>query len=219
MERYKSKVDLIYDVLIQGISEGRYVPGEHLVISQISKQNNVSDIPVREAIRRLESEGYVRVMANQGAIVADFSPQHIVEIFRIKAVLEAYATRVAIDYITKRGYTALRKVNNNMQIAFEAGHTIDCARLNSEFHMMMYDFLPHQEMRNMIADLYKKYSITKSVFNIIPSRAADSYVEHEELLKLMEAKEYDAVEALTREHKLEAADRLLQLMLRQKESS
>ena len=85
MKQYKTKVDLIYDILIKDIESGRYKPGERLVISQISKNNEVSDIPVREAIRRLESEGYVQLNANYGPVVGDFSLDHLNQIFQIKA--------------------------------------------------------------------------------------------------------------------------------------
>ena len=69
MTQYKSKVDIVYEGLMEGIAEGAYQQGDRLVISQISKQWQVSDIPVREAVRRLESEGYVRIVANLGAVV------------------------------------------------------------------------------------------------------------------------------------------------------
>ena len=71
MTQYKSKVDIVYEGLMEGIAEGAYQQGDRLVISQISKQWQVSDIPVREAVRRLESEGYVRIVANQGAVVCE----------------------------------------------------------------------------------------------------------------------------------------------------
>ena len=88
MEKYKSKVDIIYDLLMTDIAKGVYRQDDRLVISQIARQNNVSDIPVREALRRLESEGYVKISANQGATVCAFSIDRLLEIIRIKSVLE-----------------------------------------------------------------------------------------------------------------------------------
>ena len=66
MEKYKSKVDIIYDLLMTDIAKGVYRQDDRLVISQIARQNNVSDIPVREALRRLESEGYVKDQREPG---------------------------------------------------------------------------------------------------------------------------------------------------------
>ena len=121
MEKYKSKVDIIYDLLMTDIAKGVYRQDDRLVISQIARQNNVSDIPVREALRRLESEGYVKISANQGATVCAFSIDRLLEIIRIKSVLEGYATRLSIDYVTPALLKKLRSLNGQMKKAVDAG--------------------------------------------------------------------------------------------------
>ena len=78
---YKTKVDIAYDMLMERITEGVYKPGEKLVITHISKELGISDIPVREAIRRLESESYVKILPNQGAIVYDSTAENLEEMF------------------------------------------------------------------------------------------------------------------------------------------
>ena len=118
MTQYKSKVDIVYEGLMEGIAEGAYQQGDRLVISQISKQWQVSDIPVREAVRRLESEGYVRIVANQGAVVCGFDRETLTSIFQIKGVLEGYATRLSIDYMTPEILARLREMNEQMKEAF-----------------------------------------------------------------------------------------------------
>ena len=95
MRAYKSKVDLVYENLLSGIENGVYEPGKRLVISQLAKDNESSEIPVREAIRRLESEGYVEIQANKGPYVKAFDPEKAITIFQIKGVLEGCASRLA----------------------------------------------------------------------------------------------------------------------------
>src|SRR5690554_5998765 len=119
MAEYKSKVDIIYDVLIDGITNGTYKQGDRLVISKIAKQNSISEIPVREAIRRLESMGYAKIHANQGAVISGFDSRKIVEVFQIKGVLEGYAARLSIDYLSPKDFDELRDKNNQMKEAFE----------------------------------------------------------------------------------------------------
>lgn len=60
MEKYKSKVDIIYDLLMTDIAKGVYRQDDRLVISQIARQNNVSDIPVREACAASRARGMSR---------------------------------------------------------------------------------------------------------------------------------------------------------------
>lgn len=212
MDGYKTKVDLVYEMLIKKISRGDYQDGERLVISQISKENKVSDIPVREAIRRLESEGYVSVIANQGAVIRSFSQERITEVFQIKAVLEGYAARLSIDYLSSDDIDDLRALNDKLRKALQDGAEQDYSKLNMEFHLRMYRDMPYRELYGMIQELWKKYSITKTVFSMTPSRMQQSIDEHEEIIDLIVHKKYDELERLMRTHKMRAGESLIQGM-------
>ena len=201
MEKYKSKVDIIYDLLMTDIAKGVYRQDDRLVISQIARQNNVSDIPVREALRRLESEGYVKISANQGATVCAFSIDRLLEIIRIKSVLEGYATRLSIDYVTPALLKKLRILNGQMKKAVDAGNYPKYSELNVKFHMSIYEATPYTELYNMIQDLWRKWSITRSVFAVDPNRMQESTREHEEIIRLLEERQYDQVEQYVRLHK------------------
>lgn len=204
MIEYRTKVDILYDIIIKKISDGTYSPNERLVISQISKENRVSDIPVREAIRRLESEGYVYINANQGAVVSEFTVERLAEIFQIKAVLEGYAARLSIDYLSESDIDKLRDDNKKLQQALENNKVEEYAKLNMDFHLRMYQSLPQKELYGLICDLWKKHSITKKVFSLSPDSMKDSIREHEEIIELICAKDYDNLEHMLRVHKMRA---------------
>ena len=204
MRQYKSKVDIVYNILIDKIAKGVYKEDNRLVISQIAKQNHVSDIPVREAVRRLESEGYVEINANQSATVRKFSDEFINEIFHIKGVLEGYATRMSVDYLTKLDIKKLRAKNQLMHKAGEEHDYTKFSQLNMQFHLDTYKSTPHHELYSMICDLWKKWRITTLVFSLAPDRMENSFIEHEEILRLIEEKRHDQVELYVREHKFKA---------------
>ena len=65
--KYNSKVDLVYKAILDGVKKGDYLPGDRIVISRVAKENGCSEIPVREALRRLESEKIVELVPNKGA--------------------------------------------------------------------------------------------------------------------------------------------------------
>ncbi len=206
---YKSKVDIVYERIIQGLHDGTYKNGDRLVISRIAAQNEVSDIPTREAIRRLESEGYVTIRANQGAVVNIMEKEDVMEIFQIKSVLEGYAARIAIPYLNEEDYRNLRNINRQMELSQNektGGKTVD---LNMQFLLYMYERIPQKKLLAMIQDLWKKWSMTKAVFSLAPERSLDSVKEHEEILKLMEQKLPDEVEQAVREHKVKAGFELV----------
>jgi DNA-binding GntR family transcriptional regulator len=204
MSQYKSKVDIIYEILMNKIAKGAYKEDSRLIISQIAKQNHMSDIPVREAIRRLESEGYVEINANHGATVLEFSDEVIDEIFHIKGVLEGYATRLSVDYLTERDIKKLRSKNQLIRKAGAEHNYTKFAQLNMQFHLDIYDSTPYHELYSMICDLWKKWRITRCVFSLAPDRMEISFLEHEEILRLIEEKRYDQVELYVREHKFKA---------------
>lgn len=216
MDGYKTKVDIIYEVLMQKIAGGDYQDGDRLVISQISRENGVSDIPVREAVRRLESEGYVSIAPNQGPVVRCFSKERLREIFQIKAVLEGYAARLSIDFLTPEDIRELHQRNDRLRQALEENDMKEYSRLNVEFHLRLYQNMPQRELYGMIQELWKKYSITKTVFSVAPTRMEQSIDEHEELLRLIVQRDYDQVERLMRAHKMRAGVALVQ-QIEQKE--
>lgn len=204
MDGYRTKVDIIYEVLMNKIAGGDYQDGDRLVISQISRENGVSDIPVREAVRRLESEGYVSITPNQGPVVRCFSKERLQEIFQIKAVLEGYAARLSVDFLTPEDIEDLRRRNDELRRALANNEMQEYSRLNVEFHLRLYRNMPQRELYGMIQELWKKYSITKSVFSVAPTRMEQSIDEHEELLRLIVQRNYDEVERLMRAHKMRA---------------
>lgn len=214
---YKSKVDLIYEALINDITSGVYQSGDRLVIRRIAKENSISEIPVREAIRRLESEGYVNISANQGARVSLVTKADVIEIFQLKGLLEGYAARLAIDYLKPEDYAALRKINEELKEATESKDYSRCGDLNVQFHLNMYACLPQKRLYDMIKELWKKWQITKSVFRLSPERSLRAVTEHEEILSLMEQKKYDESELCVRWHKFHAGNEMAKCIKSSKE--
>ncbi|MCL2569222.1 MAG: GntR family transcriptional regulator [Oscillospiraceae bacterium] len=210
MNEYKSKVDIVYGSLLDRILNGTYNPGERMVISKMAREYGVSEIPVREAIRRLESEGYVTINANHGAVVKDMDTDQITQMFQIRGVLEGYATRVCVDYLQPEDFQKLEEINESMLRALKNDEASLYSELNIKFHLAIYECLPMFELYNMISDLWKKWQITSRVFNVAPSRASESYDEHKEILELLTKKEYDKVEMAVRRHKFKACQRFIE---------
>ena len=208
--QYKSKVDIVYDALLHDLTIGKFKPGEKLIISSISKENDVSDIPVREALRRLETDGWIKISANKGAIVNDISPEHFQEVFEIKAVLEGYATRLAVDVLTPSDYSDLEAINNDLRKAASEGDSTTIGELNKEFHLRIYRDIKEQELVGMIKNLWAKYKMTLLVFSLVPERAEASVEEHVEILNLMKLKKYDEVEAAVRNHKMRSGGKIIE---------
>jgi DNA-binding GntR family transcriptional regulator len=92
---FRSKPAVVHDLLREQIIRGDYLPGARLVIDEVAAQLGVSQIPVREAIRQLEADGFVDFEPYTGATVTEFSPDLIFEIFALLESLEVICGRRA----------------------------------------------------------------------------------------------------------------------------
>ncbi len=91
----QSLVDIAYEALREAITSGQLLPGTRLREAALAKHFSISTTPVREALRRLDREGLVRLSPNRGAIVAEFNLREILDLFEIREVLECRAVRRA----------------------------------------------------------------------------------------------------------------------------
>jgi DNA-binding GntR family transcriptional regulator len=91
----QSLVDIAYEALREAITSGALLPGTRLREAALASHFAISTTPVREALRRLDREGLVRLSPNRGAIVAEFDLREILDLFEIREVLECRAVRRA----------------------------------------------------------------------------------------------------------------------------
>lgn len=216
MREYRTKVDIAYDALMEDILNGVYVPGDRILISRVAEQNHMSEIPVREAIRRMESEGYLELSANHSAVVSQLMQEidQIEQVFQLKGVLEGYAARLSVDYLSADNIAELRTQNQLLKQALDKGDIRGYSDLNVEFHMMMYNCIPQKMIVNMIRDLWKKWVITKATFKLAYLRVPASFDEHEEIINLAEQKKSDDLEFFMRQHTLESGKQFVELLKR-----
>lgn len=208
MTKRGDKVDQVYNYLLGKLVKGYYVSGQRIVVSTVAKECNVSDTPVREALRRLESDSYVHIEANQDAVAIGISRESIIHTFEIKGVLEGYAARLSVDYLSPYDIKQLREINEAMHRAEQEGRHDAFSQLNIDFHMSIYEKCPSPELVMLIRDLWKNWSVTKVVFSTAPDRMGESYSEYLHIIELIEQQDKETLEAFIRQHKRNAANRM-----------
>lgn len=103
----RSAPDIVRDGLRQAINDGQFVAGDQLRQDEIAGRFGTSRIPVREALRQLESEGLVTLQANRGAVVAGVSLEDVLELLDIRIGLECRALKLAIPNMAAEDFEAL----------------------------------------------------------------------------------------------------------------
>jgi DNA-binding GntR family transcriptional regulator len=181
-----TKQERVYQVVRERILSGAYGPGYRVVIDSLATEFEISALPVREAIRRLEAEGLITYRPNAGAQVAPADPSMFDEEMTVLALLEGFATALAAPHISKSDLKRLRDVNKQMTVAIENLDSLEFGRLNQEFHSAIYENCPNPTLVAMLRDVQRRLdAIRRTVFVQIPYRGAQSVSEHAEIIEMI----------------------------------
>jgi DNA-binding GntR family transcriptional regulator len=207
----KSKAEHAYELIRQRVIGGATAPGERLVIERLAREMDVSVVPVREAIRRLEAEGFINFTRNVGATVANIDLDRYPETMETLAVLEGVATALAAPHLTADDIKKARALNDELRRDIDTLDPDHFSRTNQRFHQRLFDRCPNRHLLSMVAREWALLETTRrSAFSLMPERVATSVAEHEQLLELIETgAPGEEIEALARHHKARTARSLL----------
>ena len=203
-----TKQERVYREVRERILSGAYGPGFRVVIDALAEEFEVSALPVREAIRRLEAEGLVVYRPNAGAQVAPAEPGVFDEEMTVLAILEGYATALAATEMSESDIAELNAVNDRMTAAMESMDSLSFGRLNQEFHGLIYQRCPNEALVRMLHETARRLdAIRRTVFIQIPYRGSSSVSEHRQLIELI-ANHAPAqeIEDAARQHKLHTVE-------------
>ena len=198
---FKTKNEAIYEMLRQEILQAKIKPGEKIVVSDLSKKIGVSEIPIREAVKKLESEGFLTNMPHVGITVSKLDPDEVVEFYLIRIELESLASRLATPHINEEDIEYLTEKNQEMKSALQRDDPEMLAALNKQFHLKIYAAAKRPHLYKLIADLWDKVSWIRSVFFLAPQIALDSLKEHGEIIEAIRKRDGELVGKLMREQK------------------
>ncbi|MDF5758966.1 GntR family transcriptional regulator [Spongiactinospora sp. TRM90649] len=205
-----SKAEISYSLLRSRILDGTYGPGYRLVIDQLARETGVSTIPLREAVRRLQSDGLVEVIRNIGARVAAFDSVQVEHTLNVLARLEGYATAISAPRMGLTQVRESREINARMFEALEEFDPSSFTALNREFHFSLYRHCPDAHLNALLESEWARLDhMRRSTFTYVPGRARRSVEEHERLLDLIEGRAAAAdIEEAARNHKIATASAL-----------
>ncbi len=208
---YRTKQELIYQELYDGIVDGRYRPGERLDLDAIAERVGTSRTPVREAIRRLESEGLVTSVPHRGTVVSQLSIDEIAELYHIRAVLEGLAARLAAGNLTDADADGLRSLCQEMRSDAVRQGDEAFLELNRQFHEIIYRAAQAPLLHEYIINLYASTSRYRRLTASSPGRLDEILDEHEELARALIAGDAAEAERVSNLHHENNARTLSQL--------
>jgi DNA-binding GntR family transcriptional regulator len=149
----QSSHELVAAVLREAITTGMLRANQPLPQDEIAAQLRVSHIPVREALRQLQSEGLVSYQANRGATVTALSTDEIEEIYEIRAILECAAIRRAAPRLSAE---TLEEASRTLDAAERATESSVWGTLDVDFHRLVYALDDRPRMDELITGLLRR---------------------------------------------------------------
>ncbi len=205
-----SRADEVRENLIQAIRSGRYSPGERIRETEVADWLSVSRTPVREAFRRLETEGLLIFESWRGAIIADLNRQQISELYAMREILEGAAAKLAARHIDDAEIDLLEVLLEKSDGENDPGKL---AELNRQFHGAIHDSAHNRYLSQTLEQLRNSLALLKGTTYSVPGRADEVTAEHQAIVAAIRARKPDAAETAAREHIAAAQKARLRLLM------
>jgi DNA-binding GntR family transcriptional regulator len=200
-----------YDWIRRRIDGHEYSPGYRLVLGSIAAELDMSVVPVREAIRRLEAEGLVTFERNVGARVSVVDEDQYVFAMQTLGLVEGYATALAAPVITPADLDQAAEINERMELMLDHFDAYAFTQLNHRFHRVLYAPCPNPHILDLVDRSWSRLSgLRDTSFAQIPDRPRHSVEEHAGILDLIRDRaDPTQIELTTRNHRLRTLDAFL----------
>jgi DNA-binding GntR family transcriptional regulator len=197
--------ELVADVLREAITSGHLRANDPLPQQEIASQLAVSHIPVREALRQLQSEGLVSFRPNHGATVTAHTPEEIREIYDIRAILETAAVRRAAGRLSG---AVLDEAERILDAAEKDGDGAAWGNHDVDFHRTVYDLEDRPRMRELIDGLLRRVDRYWLAHGLMLKHRREFEREHRKLLAALRARDGERAAKVLERHLTEAAELL-----------
>lgn len=198
VERPRSLRDQVYDRLRSAIFSGELAAGAPIIEAEIAANLGASRTPVREALRRLESEGMLEPRGARGSIVRELKSDEVECIFEIREALEALAARRAARRMTAKDARGLESLIAQMRAhAADAG---EMERLDTEFHDRILALADGVRLKRMLGDLRADILPWRFIALATLARRTATADEHSAMLAAMRDRNEDAIALATIAH-------------------
>jgi DNA-binding GntR family transcriptional regulator len=204
--------DWVTTSLREAILSGYFEPGEKLDQDLIAEELEVSRTPIREAVRRLESEGFVEVRPHYGAFIATVSRQDIRDVYEIRRLLESEIVRQVTPLIPDSVLDELDRSLSETQAQFEAGDSAKHFESDVYFHETIANFVENELLKEVLDGLNNRISMVRRFAQLQPGyHITESFKEHHAILEAIRRRAPEQAAELMRVHLDKSALRIQEL--------
>ncbi|QEK13276.1 GntR family transcriptional regulator [Crassaminicella thermophila] len=200
LQNYQPLRDVVFEHLRNAILNGNLKPSERLMEVQIAEQLGVSRTPVREAIRKLELEGLVVMIARKGAYVADVSVKDILDVLEVRSVLEGLAAALAAERITDEELEELELISNNFKKALENDDKEKMIEKDMQFHDKILRSTRNPKLIQIAQSLQEQVQRFRTTYFIEYNQLKTILSDHQEILEAISNREVEKAQKVAQKH-------------------
>lgn len=206
-----SRAELAYSKLRAEIHSGRYGAGQRMREADLAERLGISRTPVRDALKRLESDGLLTAAPRRGLAVAALDQQQVSEIYAVRDVLEGLAGQLAAQHASTAEILALRDLIER-QRRTRTGDVAALARLNRQFHEVTYRAARNRYLMEVLGSFESSLALLPGTTYVAPGRAENALRQHVAIVDAIEKRDAERAQALARQH-VRDAERIRLLMI------
>jgi DNA-binding GntR family transcriptional regulator len=194
--------DRAYALIRTMILQGELPPGAQIREEQLAESCGVSRTPVRDALRRLESQAFIRRTDTQRSFVADWSLDDITDAFELRAMLEGRAARRAAERADEAAIEQLRGCNRRILHAVSVAppDVTTFLEANREFHGIILDLAASPRLTALLSTLIEQPVVWRTAHHYTREALLRSHSEHEELIAAFARRDGAWAEAVMAAH-------------------
>lgn len=219
LDNYKPLRELVFESLREAILLGRLRPGERLMEVQLAEEMGVSRTPVREAIRKLELDGFLIMVPRKGAYVAGITLKDIADVFEVRAALEGMAAGLAAERITDEELDQLERSLVQIRESQSGDNINAVVEGDTAFHEIIYQASRNQQLVQIITHLREQIQRFRMTSLSQPGRSKFALDEHKKIVEAISDRDVELARALAREHIENAEQSLLNAVRKEEESN
>jgi DNA-binding GntR family transcriptional regulator len=203
-------VNKVHDWLREMIASGKVPPNTRLFQERLATSLGVSRTPLREALLRLEQEGFVYTVPGRGMFIRSLKPDQASDMYQVREVLEPLAARLACEAATDEELAKIRDIQEQHEREYPVG-VVKAFRGNFALHTSLVEPCPNRHMYHVLRDIWDQNSALL-IFGYYTHHAGDvssMVAEHRKIVDAFVSRDSFTVERLLRQHIQEASESLI----------
>ena len=200
------------ETIEEEVATGKLLPGTHLDEIELATRFGVSRTPIREALNQLAGEGLLEIRPRRGAVVAQASPQRLIEMFEVMAELEAMCVRLAVRRISEAEMLSLQTVHESCRSAAEQRDPDAYFYANEAFHSALYSASHNSFLAEQAQALQRKLRPYRRLQLRVRNRVQRSFDEHQSIIDAIAAGAVEAAVNAVRHHVVVQGERFADLL-------